>query len=212
MTQDDYAKLDATALAALVHDRKKMPQDIVAAALEAIETLNPKLNAVVLLDKEQAMKQAAAVDRDAPLAGVPCLVKDNNVYVEAGPPPFPAGTSRARLAVPTASWSTGCARRGSSFSARPTRRNSPPIGPPSRRSGVRRAIRGIATARPAARAAAQRLRWRAGWCRSPMATTMPARSGCRRRCAAYRLKPSRGLVPIGPYFRSLPPGTIASTR
>ena len=105
MTQDDYAKLDATALAALVHDRKKMPQDIVAAALEAIETLNPKLNAVVLLDKEQAMKQAAAVDRDAPLAGVPCLVKDNNVYVEGWPTTF--SCSRIGLCATTTSAVSG---------------------------------------------------------------------------------------------------------
>src|SRR3954447_14857587 len=88
MTPDEYASLDATALAALVHDRKKLPQDIVAAALDAVSALDPKLNAVVLLDREGALRQAAAVDRDAPLAGVPCLVKDNKVFVEGWPPTF----------------------------------------------------------------------------------------------------------------------------
>ena len=207
MTQDEYAKLDATALAALVHDRKKLPQDIVAAALEAIEALNPKLNAVVLLDKEQAMKQAAAVDRDAPLAGVPCLVKDNNIYVEGWPTTFSCRffegspsrpdselVRRLRKAGLVILGKTNTPEFAADWTTEPTLRG------PTRNPWNRSRSPGGSSGGAAAAVASRMVpiahgNDNAGSIRVPAAV-----------CGIFGLKPSRGLVPIGPYFPELAAG------
>ncbi|HEX9124681.1 MAG TPA: amidase, partial [Actinomycetota bacterium] len=65
-------------LASAVRDRRVSPSELVARAYERIERLNPDLGAVIRLrDQEEALAEAASVDRDAPLAGLPLLVKDN---------------------------------------------------------------------------------------------------------------------------------------
>ena len=61
-------------------------------ALERIEALNPRLNAVIAVDPT-ALDQARALDRDAargPLFGMPILIKDN--IETAGPLPTTAGS------------------------------------------------------------------------------------------------------------------------
>ena len=72
----DLAFLDATAQAELVRRKEVQPVELVEAAIERIERLNPTLNAVVTPMYEQAL--AAAADRlpDGPFAGVPFLLKD----------------------------------------------------------------------------------------------------------------------------------------
>jgi amidase len=67
---------DATALAARVRDREVSPVELLEAAIARIEALNPALNAVVTPMFDEAALVADRVDRDAPLAGVPTLVKD----------------------------------------------------------------------------------------------------------------------------------------
>lgn len=73
---DLYARADAVALAALVRAGEVTPADLVEAALAAIDRLNPRLNAVIHRLDAMARAQAAAVDRGAPLAGVPFLLKE----------------------------------------------------------------------------------------------------------------------------------------
>jgi len=85
MKQEDYASLDAFGLSALVRSGAVTPQEAVLAALDVIGRRNPDLNAVVLLDEERALTEAERVDRSAPLAGVPILIKDNNLHVEGWP-------------------------------------------------------------------------------------------------------------------------------
>ncbi|MFB3737957.1 MAG: amidase [Candidatus Velamenicoccus archaeovorus] len=54
------------------------PRDLVASAFERIERHDADLNAVIALrDRDEAIAEAASVDRAAPLAGLPLLVKDN---------------------------------------------------------------------------------------------------------------------------------------
>ena len=77
---DDTRWLDATAQAALVHDGQVSATELVDAAIERIEALNGRLNAVVLPLFEKA-RAAAADTRDVPLAsgplrGVPFTIKD----------------------------------------------------------------------------------------------------------------------------------------
>src|SRR5206468_4253708 len=72
---EDLSLLDATAQAELVRTGQVSPAELVTAAIERIEALNPVLNAVVTPVFERAAEQARAVP-GGPFAGVPYLVKD----------------------------------------------------------------------------------------------------------------------------------------
>jgi amidase len=81
MKPEEYVELDAMGLAALVHRGEVTPQELTEAAIERIEALNTRLNAVVERDYGGARAAARAVDLTAPLAGVPFLAKDMNIEV-----------------------------------------------------------------------------------------------------------------------------------
>ncbi len=73
---NDIALLDATAQAELVRTKQVKPIELVNAAIERIERLNPTLNAVVTPMYDQARKVASGPLPDGPFAGVPFLLKD----------------------------------------------------------------------------------------------------------------------------------------
>ncbi len=73
---EEFAFLDATALAGLVRQKQVKAIELVEAAVERIERLNPILNAVVTKMFEQAREAAAGKLPDGPFAGVPFLLKD----------------------------------------------------------------------------------------------------------------------------------------
>jgi amidase len=74
---DELAVLDATAQAELVRRREVTPRELVDAAINRLERLNPQLNAVILPALEQARTRAAAADLPSgPFRGVPFLMKD----------------------------------------------------------------------------------------------------------------------------------------
>ena len=73
---DDFAFQDATAMADLVRRKEVTPLELVEAAIEGIERLNPALNAVVTPMYDQARAAAAGEVPDGPFAGVPYLLKD----------------------------------------------------------------------------------------------------------------------------------------
>ncbi|MFF7555376.1 amidase [Streptomyces olivaceus] len=72
---DQTRWLDATAQAALVRSGEVKASELVEAAIERIERLDPGLGAVTLRYFDQA-RSAAADGSNGPLAGVPFLVKD----------------------------------------------------------------------------------------------------------------------------------------
>jgi amidase len=74
----DLASLDATAQAELVQKKDVTPRELVTAAIERIERLNPTLNSVIHERFEKALAESDKVDIDAPFAGVPYLAKDGN--------------------------------------------------------------------------------------------------------------------------------------
>ncbi len=81
---DEVWRLPATELAARVRARKVSAVAATTAALERLEAVNPKINAVVDHRPEDALKQAAAVDKALAkghdpgiLAGVPVTIKVN---------------------------------------------------------------------------------------------------------------------------------------
>lgn len=94
-TAADLARLDATAQAQLVHSGAATATELVQAAIERIEALNPSLNAVVTTQYERALDRALLIDRDPgraalPFAGVPLLVKD--LVAEEEGTPFTEGS------------------------------------------------------------------------------------------------------------------------
>jgi amidase len=68
--------LDALDLADLVRRREAQPVELVRATIEAIEGLNPRLNAVVTPMFEQAVEAANEPLPPGPFCGVPFLLKD----------------------------------------------------------------------------------------------------------------------------------------
>ena len=75
-TFNDIAFLDATAQAELVRKGEISAQELVAAAIERIDHLNPQLNAIITPLYDQAIATANKIDPDAPFAGVPFVLKD----------------------------------------------------------------------------------------------------------------------------------------
>lgn len=75
MTMDELAFTDAIAQAELVKNKEVTPKELVTAAIERVERLNPKLNAVItpLFDRARS---AADTSIEGPFAGVPFLLKD----------------------------------------------------------------------------------------------------------------------------------------
>ncbi|MBT3344003.1 MAG: amidase [Gemmatimonadetes bacterium] len=78
-TAHDMKWLDATAQADLVRRGQVTPAELVEASIDAIQALNPQLNAVVTPLFEEARQEAAGQLPDGPLRGVPFLLKDLGV-------------------------------------------------------------------------------------------------------------------------------------
>jgi amidase/6-aminohexanoate-cyclic-dimer hydrolase len=73
---DDYESFDATGLAALVAAREVTPDELLDAALARMGQVNPRLNAVVLVQEEVARRMIRQGLPAGPLRGVPFLLKD----------------------------------------------------------------------------------------------------------------------------------------
>ena len=81
---DDYPNYDAVGLANLVHRREVKPEEVVAAAVATIERLNPALNAIVLLMRDEAREQVRHLASQS-LAGAPIVMKDEYQYYAGVP-------------------------------------------------------------------------------------------------------------------------------
>jgi amidase len=83
---DDLSHLDATAQAELVRSGAASPLELVDAAIDRVERVNPQLNAVIIPLYEGARAQAASDTLpDGPLRGVPFVLKDLSAH-SAGDP------------------------------------------------------------------------------------------------------------------------------
>ena len=83
---DELAKLDATAQAEMVRRGDAKPVELVQAAIDRIERLNPQLNAVIHKHYERALGEARGTLPDGPFRGVPFLLKDLGAGNLAGDP------------------------------------------------------------------------------------------------------------------------------
>lgn len=73
---ETYTETDALGLAELVHKGEVEPAELVEAAVTVIEKLNPELNAVIHRLYDMGRERAGKIDRKAPFAGVPYLLKE----------------------------------------------------------------------------------------------------------------------------------------
>jgi len=73
---DDLGVLDATAQASLVRNGHATPRELVEAALDRIDAVNPQLNAVIHRRDERVHAEVDVGLPDGPFRGVPILVKD----------------------------------------------------------------------------------------------------------------------------------------
>ena len=72
----EYAAYDAVGLAELVARGEVAPADLVESAIDAVEQLNPQLNAVIAKHYDRARRLAAQGGGSGPFRGVPILIKD----------------------------------------------------------------------------------------------------------------------------------------
>ena len=77
----EYIKYDGLDLAKLIRTKQVKPAELVEEAINRIETLNPKLNAVINKMYDQARK-AAEKESHGSFAGVPVLLKDIGQSIE----------------------------------------------------------------------------------------------------------------------------------
>jgi len=106
---NDLSSLDATAQAALVRDGEASPLELVDAAIERIEKVNPEINAVIHERFEAARREAAAPLPDGPFRGVPFVLKDLGIMMAGDP--YHAGCRFLKQAGFTADVDTALARR-----------------------------------------------------------------------------------------------------
>ena len=71
MNEQELAQMDATAQAELVRSGEASPSELVEAAIERAERLNPELNAIIHEFYEEAAEQAKGDLPDGPFRGVP---------------------------------------------------------------------------------------------------------------------------------------------
>lgn len=73
---DDLARMDATAQAELVSSGEASPAELVDAAIERAERVNPDLNAIIHDLSDEGRTAASGDVPDGPFKGVPFLLKD----------------------------------------------------------------------------------------------------------------------------------------
>ena len=77
-SDDALGDLDGVGVAARIRSGEVSRSEVVEAAIDRIERVNPYLNAVEVATFDRARAEAARPGTEAPLAGVPAFIKDNN--------------------------------------------------------------------------------------------------------------------------------------
>ena len=81
----DYESCDAVDLAQLIQSKQVTADEVLEAAIERTEAVNPKLNAVVTKMYDQAQEAIKSGLPDGPLTGVPFLLKDLAAHYKGVP-------------------------------------------------------------------------------------------------------------------------------
>ena len=88
MNLNEYAEFDAVGLASAIKRKDISASEVTDVAIEAIKKLNPKLNAVVMTNFDNARKYSKELKSNSVLAGVPFLLKDVNQFSHDMPTTF----------------------------------------------------------------------------------------------------------------------------
>src|SRR5688572_19444077 len=96
---DELTLLDATAQAELIRKKEAKPTELIEAAIERIERLNPQINAVVTTMYDQARSAANGNLPEGPFTGVPFLLKD--LLAAYAGVPMTSGSAFLKDLVPT---------------------------------------------------------------------------------------------------------------
>jgi amidase len=197
----DLSRADATAQAELVRSGEASPAELVEAAVERVEALNPELNAVIhpLLDK--AREAADGKLPDAPFRGVPMVVKDLGPHTAGDP--FHEGMRFTKdIGWRDEDYSALIRRFREAGFVIVGKTNTPELGilpttepeaygPARNPWDTDRSTGGSSGGRPPP--------WPAAWCRSATPTTAAARSAS---------QPSRGRVTFAPDFGDIMSGLV----
>ena len=81
-TVDEYARFDGLGLADLVRRGEVSAGELLELALERLEAVNPRINAVVVRFEQQARRQIERGLPQGPFRGVPFLLKDLHAHLK----------------------------------------------------------------------------------------------------------------------------------
>lgn len=207
MRIDEYAKLDAVAIAAAVRAGELSALEVTEAAIGAIDALEPRLNALVLQDFAQAREVARGVSREAPLAGVPFLVKDVNLQVAGWPTTYSSRFFAGAAPLPDSELVVRWRRAGTVFLGKT---NTPEFAGNFATEPVYRGTTlnpwnpavtvGGSSGGAAAAVASGMVPVAHG---TDVGGSIRVPAAC---CGLFGLKPSRGLNPLGPHHAELGAG------
>lgn len=200
----EYAHHDGLGLAALVRSGEVSPIELLETAIARIEARNPALNAVIRKRYAAARAEAVRVDRAAPFAGVPFLVKDL-IAMLAGEPTGCGNRALGQLDMP---YDSEMVRRYRAAGAVIVgRTNTPEFGltpyteplvhGPTRNPWSAAHSPGGSSGGSAAAVAAGMVPLASG---GDGGGSIRIPASC---CGLFGLKPSRGLTPTGPAFGEL---------
>jgi amidase len=88
MKFSEYANLDAVELSAAIKRGDLTAGEVTEKAIEALDKMNPELNAVVMTNYDNARACAGGQLPNTPLAGAPFLLKDVNLFSHDMPTTF----------------------------------------------------------------------------------------------------------------------------
>lgn len=80
MNLQEYSGFDGLGLAELIRKKEVTKSEVAACAIKAIQTINPKLNAIVEYYEERAVVSNELLANHEPYDGVPMLLKDLGAY------------------------------------------------------------------------------------------------------------------------------------
>ena len=198
----EFGNYDALGLAQLIRDRDVSATEVMEAAIERIEKVNPALNFISVRCYELGRSLANGDVQSGPFMGVPYLLKDSFMDYEGTVSTQCCKMFKEYVSTFDMGSVTSAKGAASCWWPRLLRPNAVGTHRPSLRSSVTRAIRGIRTTRRAAPAAARRARWPRACYRSRARPTAPGRFAFLRAIARSWASRSRAGAP--PFLPAYP--------
>ena len=208
---DRLATLDGISQAEMVRNKELQPIDLVEAAIDRIQQLNPELNAIITPMFDLARAEAAKALPEGPFAGVPFVLKDLIAEYEGTPLSegsaylnrqyLPRGDSELVHRQKQSGLICVGKANASEFGLVPT--TEPHLFGPTRNPWDTSRTSGGSSGGPAAAVASGMV---------PLAHANDGGGSIRipaSCCGVFGLKPTRGRNPLGPHYGDIVSGIIA---